>query len=166
MKKKKSTTSIATMCNLIIAIIAATFLWGIYQLWLPTLSLAYVDGLLFIALCVIVGIAVISLWIKGEDDAYNFYIPIGGCIVIVVIIFIGIIAGSSIFNSTTMYKQIGEINEKSFKEDVIEIDNSQIPTVDISLASKLADKKLGEDIGLGSQMEVGKFTNKQNVNGK
>lgn len=32
--------------------------------------------------------------------------------------------------------------------------------------AKLADKKLGEDIGLGSQMEVGKFTNKQSVNGK
>ena len=38
--------------------------------------------------------------------------------------------------------------------------------VDIALAEKLADKKLGEDIALGSQMKVGKFTNKQQVNGK
>lgn len=166
MKHGKSTTSIATIGNLIITVIAAVFLWGIYQLWLPTLSLAYLDGFLFIALCVIVGTAVVALWIKGEDGDYNFYIPIGGFIILIVIMIIGMIAGSRIFNSTTMYKQIGEIEEKSFKEDVVEIDNSQIPTVDIALASKLADKKLGEDIGLGSQMEVGDFTNKQNVNGK
>ena len=31
---------------------------------------------------------------------------------------------------------------------------------------KLADKKLGEELALGSQVEVGQFTNKQQVNGK
>lgn len=34
------------------------------------------------------------------------------------------------------------------------------------MADKLADKKLGEELALGSQVEVGQFTNKQQVNGK
>lgn len=149
----------------------AIFVLGlIYQLWLPTFSPAYLDGFLFISLCVIVLAALISLWIMKEDSRrdseYNFIIPgVTICIFLVVLI-IGLIAGSAPFNSTTMYDQIGDIDYRSFTEDVVEIDNSQIPTVDIKLAAKLADKKLGEEIGLGSQMEVGKFTNKQNVNGK
>lgn len=65
-----------------------------------------------------------------------------------------------------MYNQIGKFEDKDFTKDVVKIDNSQIPVVDINLATKLADKKMGEDVGMGSQMEVGEFTNKQQVNGK
>lgn len=76
------------------------------------------------------------------------------------------IAGSALFNSDSMYNQIGTIDKKSFKDDVVEIDTSQIPIVDIQLADKLADKKLGDEIALGSKVEVGEFTNKQQVDGK
>lgn len=149
----------------------AIFVLGlIYQLWLPTLSLAYFDGFLFISLCVIVLAALISLWIMKEDGKrdikYNFIIPGVALGIFFGILIIGMIAGSRFFHDTTMYGQIGNVEEKSFTEDVVEIDNSQIPTVDIDLATKLADKKLGEDIGLGSQMQVGEFTNKQSVDGK
>lgn len=149
-----------------ISIIAVGILWLVYQLFLPTLSLAYFDGAVYIAFCLLVIAGVVGLWLSEDIDEYNYAIPGIGLIVIIVVFLICSIAGSALFNHSTMYNQIGEIEEKSFLNDIVEIDNSQIPTVDIELATKLADKKLGEDVGLGSQMEVGTFTNKQSVDGK
>ncbi len=153
----------------IITAVVVLICLGLYQLALPTLSLGYLSGFLFIAVCAIMASVIVPLWIlKEEDDIedYNFCIPLVTFVIAVVMVIGGAIVGSSIFNHSTMYNQIGEIENKSFTEDIVEIDNTQIPTVDINLAAKLADKKLGEDIGLGSQMKVGEFTNKQSVNGK
>lgn len=100
---------------------------------------------------------------KYKNIIQIFAIPI---IILFVINVCVTIAGSSIFNSSSMYNQIGKFENKDFTKDIVEIDNSQIPIVDISLATKLADKKMGEDVGMGSQMEVGEFTNKQQVKGK
>ena len=152
--------------KLCITCFAAVFLWIIYQIFLPTLSLTYFSGVLFIGLCFVVGAAVAGLWMSKDIDEYKIGIPGIALIIVIVIIVVGAIAGSALFNHNTRYSQIGKIEEKSFIDDIVEIDNTQIPTVDIELAEKLADKKLGEDIGLGSQMEVGTFTNKQSVDGK
>lgn len=153
--------------KLIITILAVGFLFLLYQLLLPTLSLSYLDGALFIAFCIFVLSALVALWISGDNlYDYNPSIPCITFVILFVIIIAGLVIGSSLFNASTKYAQIGTFEEKSFIDDIIEIDNSQIPTVDIELAEKLADKKLGEDIGLGSQMQVGEFTNKQSVNGK
>lgn len=149
----------------LVSVFVAFILWVVYQLWLPTLSPAYFDGFLFIAICAIIGAALLGWWISGEDK-YNYKIPAVIFVIILVALLGGLIVGSPIVNNSTMYKQIGDVENRSFTEDIVEIDNSQIPTVDVKLAAKLADKKMGEEIGLGSQMEVGKFTNKQNVNGK
>lgn len=105
------------------------------------------------------------MWISDEDEFRGT--PLGIVTVIIVLTAIGVaIAGSPFRDSVTYYNQIGKIVEKDFRTDVVEIDTSQIPVVDLELAAKLADKKLGEDLALGSQMQVGKFTNKQQVNGK
>lgn len=152
--------------KLVVSVIAGVVMFFLYQLWLPTLSIAYVDGALFIGLCVIVACVLIGWWITGEYDEYNPVIPLISVAIVFVVLLGGAFVGSHALNSSTAYSQIGDIEEMSFVKDVVEIDNSQIPTVDIELAAKLADKKLGEDIGLGSQMEVGEFTNKQSVNGK
>lgn len=137
----------------------------LYYLLLPPLSLAYAEGFIFIGLGVIMAIALITWWFSEEYD-YHFVIPGRAVIIFLLLILVGTIGSTSIFHSSAMYSQIGKVEEKSFVDDVVEIDTSQIPVVDIKLASKLADKKLGEDISLGSQMEIGEFTNKQQVNGK
>ena len=85
----------------------AIFVLGlIYQLWLPTLSLAYLDGFLFISLCVIVLAALIPLWMMKENskssNEYNFIIPTVTIIIFCVILIIGIIAGSKLFHDNTM----------------------------------------------------------------
>lgn len=136
-----------------------------YYVALPPVSLAYGEGFLFLGVTVVVAAVIVAWWISGESK-YRFGLPLVIVILFFVILIGGGIIGSPIFTSSTMYNQIGKVQEKSFKEDIVEIDTTQIPVVDIELAAKLADKKLGEDLALGSQMEVGKFTNKQQVNGK
>lgn len=152
--------------KIIVTVVSLFAYWLLYQLWLPTLSMEYFDGFLFFAIGAVALVALISWWVSPEYENY-----VAPSLMVAVVLIIGIILvcgaiGSSIFNSSAMYSQIGEIKEKDFTEDLVEIDNSQIPVVDISLATKLADKKMGEDVGMGSQMEVGEFTNKQQVNGK
>lgn len=149
----------------IITVVVAFLYWLLYQLWLPTLSLAYVDGFLFIGLGVVLAATLVAMWISGEDE-YKIKIPGFTLAGFIGLLIFCSIAGSALFNSTAMHTQIGEIEERDFKNDVLELDTSQIPVVDLELAAKLADKKLGEDLALGSQMKVGTFTNKQQVNGK
>lgn len=149
----------------IVSALAIGFILLVYALALPTLSLAYFSSFAFIAMVVLIVTALVCMWISDENEFRG--IPLGVVTVILVLIAIGVaIAGSPFRDSVTYYNQIGKIVEKDFRTDVVEIDTSQIPVVDLELAAKLADKKLGEDLALGSQMQVGKFTNKQQVNGK
>ena len=64
-----------------------------------------------------------------------------------------------------MYGQLGEVKDYSFTEEILPLDQSQIPVVDADLAYKQGDKKLGEIPTLGSQVRVGNFTI-QEVNGE
>lgn len=146
-------------------VLALALYWIIYQLTLPTLSLAYLSGMIFFAIGALILSLLIMMWISNDGDIYLSITGITGGIIVIILI-VGFFIGSAMFNSETMYSQIGEIQNKSFVEDIVEIDNSQIPIVDIKLANKLADKKMGENTALGSQMEVGTFTNKQQINGK
>jgi len=50
---------------------------------------------------------------------------------------------------------IGEVQDGIFSTDTAPVDITQVRTVDQSLASRLADKRLGEDMALGSQVNVG-----------
>jgi len=133
---------------------------------LPPLSFAYFSGFVFIALGVILIAALVAWWITPEYDNYKFGLPLVATIIFIAIFVIGGIAGSAIFTSSARYQQIGEVEIRDFNEDVVELDTSQIPVVDLELAAKLADKRMGENLAMGSQMEVGEFTNKQQINGE
>lgn len=116
------------------------FLW--YELTLPTLSLAYFDGFLFIGFAAVALVALICWWTSDEDEFRGKPVVVSA-IVLIVLCIIGGIAGSALFNSSAMYSQIGKIEDKDFMTDVVEVDTSQIPVVDLELAAKLADKKIG-----------------------
>ena len=145
---------------LIVLFILAYMLF--YYVVLPPLSLMYGPGYLYIMTAIIIAMILIPNWRNRLREEL-----ISKCIFIFGIVFaVCLIVGSEFFNSAQMHQQIGKIEEKSFQEDIIEIDTSQIPVVDYLLADRLADKKLGEELAMGSQMEVGNFYNKQQVNGK
>jgi hypothetical protein len=69
------------------------------------------------------------------------------------------------FHSGKYYDLPGEVSIGQFSEDVAAIDMSQVRRVDGRLARNVAEKRLGEDRGLGSRVEVGRMSI-QTVNGK
>lgn len=71
------------------------------------------------------------------------------------IFFVINIASSPLFNSRAYRDQLGAPAITEFSEDLQMVDLSQIPIVDKALASSLADKKLGENPGMGSQVTLG-----------
>ena len=71
---------------------------------------------------------------------------------------------------STRYNQLGNgnvetIEEISFQEMIGDIDNSQLPIIDESTASVIAQNLLGDSAGLGSSFKLGKG-NKININGQ
>ncbi len=70
-----------------------------------------------------------------------------------------------LFHVTAYREQLTKPQIREFSSDIQAIDTSQIPIVDQALATKLADKKLGEKPALGSQVRLGEPTIQQ-VNGK
>ncbi|MEG2813196.1 MAG: hypothetical protein RSA79_01215, partial [Oscillospiraceae bacterium] len=79
-------------------------------------------------------------------------------------ILINLICGP-LFFSKIYRDQMKEPIVKEFTSDVSTVDLNQIPIVDAELALNLADKKLGEEPSLGSQVVLGEPTI-QNVDGK
>ena len=59
-----------------------------------------------------------------------------------------------IFWSKQYHDLIGNVETKEFVEEIPSVDLSKIPTVDEDYARRLGEKKLGEDVGLGSQVYV------------
>lgn len=142
--------------KLVTSIISVVVMWLIYYLTLPTLSFAYFGGFLFISFCVLTIAANISVWISDFEQDKVVIFPIIIAIIVFLIIMIGgLIMGSTLFNSTVKQQQIGEVEEVEYEDMIREIDTSQIPIVDESLADKQADKKIGEDIALGSRVKLG-----------
>ena len=140
------------------------FAWLSYELFLPPINLGFMRGFVFLGIWAVIGVALICFWISREGE-FHFIPPIVAIVLFVLILIFGSIASSKLFHSTTMYEQIGEVTDYSFTEEILPIDQSQIPVVDSRLAYKQGDKKLGEIPALGSQVKVGVFTI-QEVNGE
>jgi len=69
------------------------------------------------------------------------------------------------FHAQKYYDLAGNIEVGQFSEDVAAIDMTQVRRVDSRLARNLAEKRLGEDRGLGSRVDVGRMSI-QAVNGE
>lgn len=140
----------------IVSAVSLFLMWVLYQLWLPTLSLAFIDGFCFIAICVIAVALNITMWCYGTEAEEKAWIPPIVAFVIAVVILIGVcFAGSALFHAGEMHRQIGNVEVVDYNEMIKQIDIAQIPIVDEELAKKQADKKIGEDIALGSRASLG-----------
>lgn len=78
---------------------------------------------------------------------------------------IAVVVCSPIVQYKSHRKLIGNVEEVEFADQIDYIDLKQLPTIDEELASKLADKKLGEIPSLGSQVYIGKL-HLQSINGE
>lgn len=149
--------------KLVVSVLSVVLMCALYWLWLPPLSIAYASGFLFIGLCIIVLIFNISMWVS--DFGIASVISLLGTVILVVLLMGGAFFGSSVFNATVKQQQIGEVEKVEYSEMIKQIDTSQIPIVDEALAKKQADKKIGEDIALGSRVYLGNAAI-QEVNGE
>ncbi len=146
--------------------LVALVLWAFYFFGCPTISIGHIDGVMFIGAGIVSVIALIAMWISRDDPYIGFGIVFGiGAVIVVVIMFIGLIAGITPFHADTLRAQLGTPEVIEFDEMIHQIDVSQIPIVDEELARKQADKKLGEDLALGSRVELGDAAI-QEVNGE
>ena len=150
---------------IIVNIISALGLWGLYELWLPTLSLAYFDGAAFFSICAIVVAFNIGGWFYDSFDEAAFVPAEIVAVLCVVLILGGLVAGNALFNAETMHAQLGNVEDIEYQDMIVQIDTAQIPIVDEDLAEKQADKKIGEDIALGSRVYLGD-AEIQEVNGE
>lgn len=149
--------------KLVVSVLSVVLMCALYWSWLPPLSIAYASGFLFIGLCVIILISNIAMWIS--DFGIAGVIAFLGFAILLILWIGGAFFGSSVFNATVKQQQIGEVEKVEYSEMIKQIDTSQIPIVDEALAKKQADKKIGEDIALGSRVYLGNAAI-QEVNGE
>ena len=123
------------------------------------LSPAYMSGAIFWGTFIIGELFVLGCILACEE--LTVVPPIVLSVVLVVIFIVGVVGGTDMFNANKAYEQLGEVEETSFADSILPIDYTQIPTVDEDLALKQAEKKLGEERGLGSIVDIGKFTLQQ-----
>ncbi len=139
-------------------------IWAIIAYWFGTnISLGFFEGSLFWSSLVIVELVISGIILYCQEIKIVPVVVIG--VIVILLNVIGLAGGTMLFQSNNAYKQLGEVEESSFTDSIIPIDNTQIPTVDDDLALKQAEKKLGEEPGLGSIVDVGKFTLQQ-IDGK
>ena len=139
-------------------------IWAIIAYWFGTnISLGFFEGSLFWSSLVIVELVISGIILYCQEIKIVPVVVIG--VIVILLNIIGLAGGTMLFQSNNAYKQLGEVEESSFTDSIIPIDNTQIPTVDADLALKQAEKKLGEEPGLGSIVDVGKFTLQQ-IDGK
>lgn len=90
----------------------------------------------------------------------NLQVTLAGVLatsILVIFLLLGLITTSEIFNSADYRAVLGNIKEANFTQDISPVNPSQIRIVDADMARKLGEKKLGEDPGLGSRVEIGVF---------
>lgn len=134
--------------------------WAVAAYWFGiNISLGFFGGSLFWSSLVLVELIIIGLVLGYNDINFIPIIVIGAIIVVANIV--GLTGGTMLFQANNAYKQLGEVEESSFTDSIVPIDNTQIPIVDEDLALKQAEKKLGEEPGLGSIVDVGDFTLQQ-----
>lgn len=164
--------------KIIIYIIILTILFGIIG-WINCIpiNLFLGESILFIcgyAFFLGLGIILIEsmtsihdLFLGNRMYVDRKIVKIGGFIILGPIVYFLIISllGIPILHTDAYKEQIGEIEVKEFTSEIQAMDTNQLLVVDIELATKLADKKLGEKPALGSQVKLGEPTI-QNVNGK
>ncbi len=157
------------LCVILMVCLFALFGF-LYWLICPALSLRFLDTIILLAVFLIMFIPLLVVLIKGWESDTIFGVLIGTVLSFVAICLFVLIASWNLFHHNTRASQLfngdmSAIEEVDFTNMITEIDTSQIPIVDYDTAKKLADKKLGEDMSLGSRVKLGNGTI-QAVNGE
>lgn len=161
---------IALICSRRITTTVITFICitiGVYC-GLPTLAFGF-WGIIFAILMVGVICVVIEVIVAMATNKPDTSRAVGGLVVVaislIIYLVIAPITSWAFFHDTKYRDLIGEVKESTFSTDTSPIDPTQVRVVDQALARRLAEKKIGEDPGLGSQVQLG-IMNIQDVKGR
>lgn len=130
--------------------------WGFEGVWIEAFIVSLAGAGLHFAFC-------------ADDSDYEIkyawrFIPTG---ITVLAFFIAGFQSWEMFHADEYYKRlkVETVPDSVFNADVHPIPVSKMISVDGKLACKVAEDKLGEDLGLGSRVEVGNMTI-QNITGE
>ena len=130
--------------------------WGFEGVWIEAFIVSLAGAGLHFAFC-------------ADDSDYEIkyawrFIPTG---ITVLAFFIAGFQSWEMFHADEYYKRlkVETVPDSVFNADVHPIPVSKMISVDGKLARKVAEDKLGEDLGLGSRVEVGNMTI-QNITGE
>lgn len=155
------------------AVVVSFIIFNVIMMGMPVLAYGFVGFpfMMFIISGIIGVIMYVRYEILSEELSYNdnvslkhtYYKPVKYSIYS--IIFWGVsftiipfITSAPIFGNADNYRQlIGKVTEKSFSDSTLNVSLKHIRVVDEENAKLLGDKKLGEDLGLGSRVTIGKY---------
>ncbi len=147
-KHQKYEFKIKTSHKLALFVVALVLIIIGLLVYMPILNPVYSQSI-WIFLVIITILYFILLGEKAKG-----YIIIGLFAVVFIATFV---LTTPILWSGKYYDMIGDVETYNYQTDAPNIDDTKIPVVDQSLAENLGDKKLGEDVGLGSQYTVGEY---------
>ena len=149
-----------TAINLLVTLV---FGFVYFYIELPPINLQSQEFYLFFfllsAVYCVASVITSGIWkAMGQDKFFesvkvNCRIPLGICAAFVVIILVGTIFSGQVLRSRA-YRDLIEVNDGDFSEEVEEISFSQIPMLDKDSAERLGDRVLGELSDMVSQFEV------------
>lgn len=158
------------VANVVAFVITGVINYLFLYFCLPVMSLAYpgMAGLLFTNF---IWVFIFAIKVK---NAIGYDLSEMPKMSIVTLIIIGLISigafivrpvfsSWALFNAAEYRSLLGTVEEGNFSSETTPVDLSQLRIVDQELAMKLAEKRLGEDLGLGSQVTIGEM-NIQQVN--
>ncbi|WHH58660.1 cell shape-determining protein [Petroclostridium sp. X23] len=122
----------------------------IHYFIMPVMSLNFF-GTLFLLLASTGIIAAILIYYKIK---FAWVIPV----LVAILVVFKTVSSFAFFNHIKYRNMIGEVKEKDFSVEISPIDLSKLPVVDAELAANLGEKKLGEQVALGSQVTLDEFT--------
>lgn len=125
----------------------------IWYFLMPTMNFWFVAAWLTI-------IIVLIIFAASSSSFYALQFKLGTTVAIIafiVLFLLGAITTSEMFNASDYRALLGNVKEANFTQDIAPVNPSQIRIVDADMARKLGGKKLGEDPGLGSRVEIGTF---------
>jgi hypothetical protein len=139
----------------------AGLVWaGLSYLMLPTIAWGFSDVLwmlLFNSLAATILGSLLSERVNGLS-------VLGTLVIGLFTLLVPFFTSSGMFHASSYRAVIGPVTESTFESDVAPVDVTAVRTVDQDLARRLGEKRLGEDAGLGSRVELG-VMNIQVING-
>lgn len=124
---------------------------------MPTLAWGFVGPP---ALIVATGVFLVAYaWLAKDVSARRrrqLVLPLlyGGAVVLLFLVVV-FFTTSGVFHHAAYRALIGDVPESTYSTDTSPVDPAQVRVVDQALAARLADKRLGQNTALGSQVTVG-----------